>query len=216
MIVPGPSNDDIENAVRIGGDTTLSTAGATFQPGEPSFGYAEGRSVWYIVVPRTSGQLSIDTGGSTFDTTLAVFALRDSAAGARVNNLRVLAENDDALAQQSRVTLDVVAGQPYYVRLAGFGAQGGDAELNFSGVQLAPSGTAPGGSGGGTGGAIALSISGSSVLEGDSGLTPGAFTVTRGGDITTTLDVSYTFGGTAQPSDYAVQATVGVIRFAPG
>ena len=208
--MPAPVNDNIENALAIAGDVSVTTRDATFQPGEPRFGHDEGRTVWYSFVPERSGALTIDTFGSTFDTTLALFALTDPAAGAHVGNLTTLGENDDAGSQQSRLDLTVVANQTYYLRLGGYGGAGGPADINFTGVTLAGAAPAPGGG-------ISLSISGSSVIEGDSGLTPGAFTVTRGGDVGTTLDVSYTFGGTATlGSDYRVQATVGVIRFSPG
>ena len=72
-------------------------------------------SVWWQWRAPQSGTVTIDTRGSSFDTTLGVYT------GSRVDALNTIAENDDAdgLGLQSRVILNVTAGTTYRLRIAG-------------------------------------------------------------------------------------------------
>ncbi len=81
-----------------------------------------GASVWWKFVSPASGSITIDTQGSAPDTLLAVYQ------GSTVDQLSPRAENDDAdadsagpdLGVQSRVDLNVAAGQTYEVAVDGF------------------------------------------------------------------------------------------------
>ena len=122
-----PPNDLFSNARTISGSsgrTTGSNVGATTETGESRF--AGAASVWWRWQPSSSGTATIDTAGSTFDTTLGVYT------GTRVSALRTLAEDDDAIGLQSRVTLQVTAGTAYRLRVAGYDDDTGSIVLNWN------------------------------------------------------------------------------------
>ena len=122
----GPTNDLFSNALTISGArgrTTGSNVGATEENGEPGSGAS---SVWWQWRPASSGTVTIDTAGSTFDTTLGAYT------GTRVSALRTLAEDDDAIGLQSRVTLQVTAGTVYRLRVAGYDGETGNIVLNWN------------------------------------------------------------------------------------
>ena len=123
-----PANDLFSNAITISGrlgNTTGSNVGASRETGEPGSGDP---SVWWHWQAPSSGEVSIDTVGSSFDTTLGVYT------GTRVSALTRLAENNDAsgLGRQSRVTLNVTAGTTYRLRVAGFNGATGSIVLNWN------------------------------------------------------------------------------------
>ena len=125
-IAPPPPNDRFSNATRISGPSgrvTGSTINATVETGERGLGSP---SVWWRWTAPSSGAVTIDTVSSGFDTTLGVYT------GTRVDALRTLAENDDAVGQQSRVTLDVTAGIAYMLRVAGYNGAMGNIVLNWN------------------------------------------------------------------------------------
>ena len=80
--------------------------------------------------------MTIDTAGSTFDTTLGVYT------GTRVSALRALAEDNDAIGLQSRVTLQVAARQSYRLRVAGWGGDTGNIVLNWD-LEITPTSPPP-------------------------------------------------------------------------
>src|SRR5207244_8792632 len=73
----GPANDNFANASvlsGVSGSVSADTSGATREAGEPTVvGNAGGHSVWYGWTAPASGSVSVDTRGSVFDTTLAVY-----------------------------------------------------------------------------------------------------------------------------------------------
>lgn len=100
----------------------------------PSVGICDanrGNSAWFRLVAPCTGQLTIDTIGSSFDTVLAVFpdSCNDSA----------IACHDDINVQQgifqSSVTITVQQGQAYRIRVAGFGISAGRYLLNVGSCQ---------------------------------------------------------------------------------
>ena len=123
-----PTNDMFSNAQTISGPlgrVTGSNVGATDETGEPGFGSS---SVWWQWRAPSSGRVTIDTIGSSFDTTLGVYT------GTRVDTLTTLGENDDAVefGGASRVTLTVTAGTVYRLRVAGFFGDEGSIVLNWN------------------------------------------------------------------------------------
>src|SRR5690349_3595855 len=91
-----PANDTFANAIALSGPivtATGSNVGATKQggrPGEPNHGGNRGgASVWWKWTPTASGQTTIDTQGSDFNTLLGVYT------GTVFNQLTSVAGNDD-------------------------------------------------------------------------------------------------------------------------
>lgn len=137
---PGePANNAFANAATIsttGGLVTLKgyNTNATKEAGEPSHaGNIGGRSVWWKWKPTNSGTATIDTKGSYFDTTLAVYT------GTALNSLTSIASDDDVVdgkVQASTVDITVTGGTTYYIAVDGFsnndaaGADNGGITLN--------------------------------------------------------------------------------------
>jgi hypothetical protein len=122
----------------VPGAASANTLLATLELGEsrPPGCSSIGRTVWYRVVPDASGRLVASTAGSGYDTILAVYA---SDPAGRPGAL--LACNDDfPPGLQSRVLVDVAAGQPYYLQAGGWAGSGGRLALA---VSMAASGTTP-------------------------------------------------------------------------
>jgi N-acetylneuraminic acid mutarotase len=74
------------------------------------------RTAWYLFVAPNTGEVTIETSGTNYDTVLAVSTL--PPGGACTADLIELVCSDDALGFQSRVTLNVIRGQTYYVEVA--------------------------------------------------------------------------------------------------
>lgn len=130
-----PANDAFANAVVLPGAGSFAgnSTGATAETGEPAHaGGSPVRSIWWRVTPTASGTMTIDTCGSGYDTTLAVYT------GAAVNALTGIASNDDTCGLQSRVTFGATAGTTYHIAVAGYGGATGAVLLNaaFSGPAL--------------------------------------------------------------------------------
>ncbi len=159
--VPPPPNDDFANAATVAPPLTSSpssysvaTTAATTQPGEPTNvcvspsgkktpappsstpePITTGRTAWYRFTPPASGELTIDTAGSSYDTLLATFT------GNAVNSLTPVpgACNDDFNGTlQSRVVFTANAGTTYYVQAGGFNGASGSLSIRFSGNFPAP------------------------------------------------------------------------------
>jgi hypothetical protein len=127
------SNDNFANATIISGTsitTTGTNTGATKEAGEPNHGgNAGGKSVWYVWTAPTSGTVSVDTHGSSFDTLLGVYT------GASVSSLTTIASNDDDPAggtATSKVTFAATAGTIYYIAVDGYGGVAGSITLHLT------------------------------------------------------------------------------------
>ncbi len=124
-------NDDFAGAVMVSGTDITATgtnAAATKQAGEPNHaGNPGGKSLWYRWKAGVPGTVTIDTGGSGFNTLLGVYT------GTAVNALTTIASNDDVGAGNttSRVQFPVVAGTTYRLAVDGFGAASGGVTLNI-------------------------------------------------------------------------------------
>ena len=88
-------------------------------------GYNDWVDVWHEYRPTAGGEVTVDTNGSSFDTTVSVF---NACGGDEI------ACNDDYSDDhtQSRVTFSVVKGKTYYIRVAGFDGQSGAYQLLVS------------------------------------------------------------------------------------
>jgi hypothetical protein len=121
----GPENDNFANATSIGSlpfTGSLSTDGATTEPGEPSPSCAPGGStVWYSFTPAADMSIAADTLGSNFNTVLSVFTGSDFATlqpvGCQVGN---------------RLFLNLTAGTTYYFQVGGFSGETGNLVFNVA------------------------------------------------------------------------------------
>lgn len=131
-----PLNDDFAQATTLagtGGSATGNNQNASKEPGEPAVtGNAGGGSVWWSWTAPSSGQVVVDTQGSgaQVDTLLGVYA------GASVNGLSLVAENDDIDStgnRWSRVTFDAVAGSTYRIAVDTYdNASPGELKVSWS------------------------------------------------------------------------------------
>lgn|GEM_PF-730914 len=118
-----PSNDTRSAAISINHElekTTLygSNIGSSSESGEPIHaGVGGGRSVWWKWTAPSTGEQTITTLGSDFDTVLAIYRLDGSG------NLQVVASDDDlidGIKRTSEVAFMTTAGEPYFIAVDGF------------------------------------------------------------------------------------------------
>jgi hypothetical protein len=131
---PPTNNDNFANSIHLSG-TTVSTTGSnvgfTGETGEPNHAGVSNplNSAWWSWTAPSSGQVTLNTFGSNFDTTLGVYT------GSAVNNLTALASNDDSGGTvQSQVTFNATAGTTYQIAVDGYSSSTGNIDLNLSEV----------------------------------------------------------------------------------
>lgn len=129
------TGDDFLDAITLAppdGVLDVDTTGATSEAGEPVHAGVGSSSLWFRLTPGQTGTLVVDSGGSSFDTVLAVYV------GDRVDDLVEVAANDDAGPNRpdpvtSRVELQVTdPDQPLSIALAGFDGQQGAGTISWS------------------------------------------------------------------------------------
>ena len=113
-----PANDRFANRINIPNPATVTGTNiwATAEAGEPIHaGVSTARnSVWWRYTPSASGQVTINTFGSNFDTVLAVYT------GSSVANLSPVASNDNfGGTPQSQVSFLAMADTSYAIAVAG-------------------------------------------------------------------------------------------------
>ena len=150
--------DAFAKSYPIGGTrgwTKGSNAGCGVESGEPTHAGSRSRSVWWTYTAPSAGLVTVDTFGSTFDTSLAVYS------GNSVGSLSAVASNDDSgSGVQSQVTFNAAAGNRYRIAVDGWNGATGAIKLSWKHAaspandNLADATTVAGGSG---------STSGSSV-----------------------------------------------------
>src|SRR5262249_5601882 len=111
LIAAAPLNDDFDRATSVieplPFTDAINTAEATTAADDPDCA-GNGSTVWYVFVPTQNMRITANTFGSDYDTTLSVYT------GTR-GNLVQIACNDDYRDLQSLVTIDVLAGQLYFL-----------------------------------------------------------------------------------------------------
>src|SRR6266568_82550 len=110
-----PDNDSFATRIPLFGSspgTTARNTGATFELGEPDPSFQGEKSVWWTWTAPTSGNVTITTAGSSFDTMLTIFA------GNSLSNLVLVAYNDTET-NTSAVTFNVTAGMAYQISVDG-------------------------------------------------------------------------------------------------
>jgi hypothetical protein len=118
----------IDRALLTGTNITVqsSNLNATLDTGEPDFGV--GASVWWTWTAPTTGTLKVDTIGSDFDSTLAIYS------GDSLTNLTELGVDDDGSGEgaTSQVILAVQAGTTYQIAVAGYDSDAGNIVLHLN------------------------------------------------------------------------------------
>ena len=130
IAVPPPANDAFVNAYAISGSagsTNGNSFAATKEVGEPSYTYnSGGASVWYRWVAPSSGTVTFNTYGSSFDTVLAVYT------GSSVGALTKVVEGDDTpIGNSSSLTFNATVGQAYNIAIDGYDGLSGHYVLNW-------------------------------------------------------------------------------------
>ncbi len=120
-------NGEFTVALGIPGSQIFSTFGATAQEGErDSARVIGGSSRWFEVIVTEAATLALDTLGSDFDTTLALYR------GSDLLDLQLIVEDDNGAGDglRSRAVVSVAAGK-YLVKVDGRDGQQGTAQLNW-------------------------------------------------------------------------------------
>ncbi|HEY4282501.1 MAG TPA: PPC domain-containing protein, partial [Chthoniobacterales bacterium] len=126
---PPPPNDNFANAILLPSVSTSVSSNnlsATKETGEPNHaGNSGGKSVWWRWTAPADGQVTINTIGSNFDTTLGIYT------GSAVNALTLIAGDDDSGGNQaSKITFNAFAGTTYQIAVDGFSGGAGAIVLN--------------------------------------------------------------------------------------
>jgi hypothetical protein len=105
---------------------TISNLGASNEANEPTHaGVTNDASVWMKFTPNNTNDYIFDTFGSGIDTVLAIYS------GNTITALTKLANNDDSVDETSRVKVNLVAGNTYYLAIAGKNSSEGNVKVNY-------------------------------------------------------------------------------------
>ncbi len=131
-----PPNDDFANRIPVTLITSTNVVAtntfASKEIGEPNHGNdSGGRSLWYTLTAPAGGQLSIDTVGSTFTTTLGVYT------GSSVSNLTRIAQSNglNEGGGLAKVKFNVSPGTVLQIAVDGNDGDIGNVQLRFTFVQ---------------------------------------------------------------------------------
>lgn len=125
--VAQPGNDDLASATEVSAlpfDDSVDTTEATTEVDEPVEGEEicppRGSTVWYALTLDANQTVSINTAGSNYDTTLAVYT------GTDYSDLALVDCNDDTFfGVQAALTISADAGVTYLIQAGSFGGDGG-------------------------------------------------------------------------------------------
>jgi hypothetical protein len=126
-----PAADNFVNRILLTGATGTFAGDNTFatrEAGEPKHANKPGnKSIWYKWKPPTTGQVTFQTIGSTFDTLLAVYT------GSSVSNLTTIAYDEDRGGfYTSTVQFNAIQGVEYEIAIDGFAGQGGTFAISWN------------------------------------------------------------------------------------
>lgn len=132
-VVNRPANDAFAAAQALtgtAGNVSGTNVNATKESGEPNHSYsAGGTSVWYRWTAPNSGQATVETCGSGFDTLLAAYT------GTAVNALYPIAADDDGGGcggNTSRISFTATGGTTYRIAVDGYNAASGTVTLAWN------------------------------------------------------------------------------------
>jgi hypothetical protein len=134
--IPTNLSDSCDGAIQVTpGATYTGCNWAMTLDGSASCGNAapSGPDVWYSLTPASSGTVTLRTQGSTIDTVLSVHS---GCPGTALNDLGC---NDDANGSVlwSQLSVNVITGQNYRIRLAGYNGNVGNFTLEVGPVVAA-------------------------------------------------------------------------------
>lgn len=134
VVTVAPPNDNFANARVVVSNAVVvgANVGATKEAGEPSHAAnIGGSSVWYRWVAPSTGSWKLDTIGSGFDTTLAVYT------GGAVGSLSLVFSDDDSGGDlTSEVIFNAVAGTTYQIAVDGYNGDSGGIVLRVTSVTV--------------------------------------------------------------------------------
>ena len=124
-----PSNDSFASAIPLQGSKSVTVGNnelATIESGEPQFTRGMNGTLWYSWRPSRSGDATLSTFGSSFDTTLAIYQ------GDNLNGLNLVGSNDDHDERQfaSEVKFSAVQNKVYWLQIAGIRNGSGEFKIN--------------------------------------------------------------------------------------
>jgi len=130
QVVPKPANDAFASRIALAvasGSTTGTTRLATRETGEPQHAAAGSRSVWWRWTATASGQVSLDTTGSSFDTLLGVYT------GSSVGSLaRIVSRDNTAASPQAQLFFQAQSGTTYQWAVDGANSESGSVALQWA------------------------------------------------------------------------------------
>lgn len=124
-----PSNDSFASATPLQASKSVTVGNnelATIDSGEPQFARGMSGTLWYSWRPSRSGDATLSTFGSSFDTTLAIYQ------GDNLNGLNLVGSNDDHDERQfaSEVKFSAVQNKVYWLQIAGIRNGSGEFKIN--------------------------------------------------------------------------------------
>lgn len=136
-----PANDTSAGAlpVALGSHLQIDTRGASLEPetpclvsdGDEVFEFGWGRTVWFSF-EGTGGPITVDPGGSNFDTVVAVY----SRSGDRLDQVACVDDDSSIGAPQGRATIDTRLGVTYLVQIGGGVGDFGSDTADFGRLRL--------------------------------------------------------------------------------
>jgi len=129
-VLAPPLNDDFTNSILLTGLSNrvfVANGGATREFDEPFHaGNTGGASAWWNWTAPTNGLAVVDTSGSSFDTTLAVYT------GTNIADLAGVGANDNTgSGRTSQLSFDALAGRTYRIAVDGYDGATGSIVLNL-------------------------------------------------------------------------------------
>lgn len=131
QLLARPGNDVFPGISVPDGSYTANSEFASWQPFEPEptgifDKTGDSHSLWWTWTPTSSGKYTVDTEGSNFDTVLGIYT------GASINNLSLVAQNDDGGPSfTSKILFNAVAGTAYRILVTGYNSGFGDINLHI-------------------------------------------------------------------------------------
>jgi subtilisin family serine protease len=124
-----PSNDSFASATPLQASKSVTVGNnelATIDSGEPQFARGMNGTLWYSWRPSRSGDATLSTFGSSFDTTLAIYK------GDNLNGLNLVGSNDDHDERQfaSEVKFLAIKNKVYWLQIAGIRNGSGEFKIN--------------------------------------------------------------------------------------
>ena len=136
-----PANDTSAGALPVapGSKVQMQTGGASLDPETPClvtfddqvFEFGWGRTVWFTL-KGTGGPVTIDPGGSNFDTVVAAYV----STGAGLQQVACVDDNPSPVSLQGRATIDTQLGATYLIQIGGVVGDFGSDTADFGRLRL--------------------------------------------------------------------------------